>query len=80
MREELNTKIGEFKANAPEYLNVASITDMNENITRANELRTHIIQIEGQRLELIRKKGGTDAGAAILRDKRDEKPLEASGD
>ena len=39
MREELNAKIGEFQANALEYLNVASITEMNENIARANEIR-----------------------------------------
>ena len=38
-REELNAKIGEFKANAPEYLNVAGIAEINENIMRANELR-----------------------------------------
>ena len=49
MREELNAKVGEFHANAPEYLNVASITEMNDNITRATELRKHIIKSEGQR-------------------------------
>ena len=54
-RDALTAKIATFTLDAPENTTVANITAFNENVARASELRKNILQLEWQRLELIRK-------------------------